>query len=92
MVVYLSGSLPTPTEISQVEKEFLDELHSKILLKDLHQGFLDIELLYQLKRKEEVRRVEQEIEDRIENPLEEETPLFQRAYEKCRPTLPFRKP
>jgi len=30
-----------------------------------------LELLYQLKQKEEVKRVEKEIADRIENPLEE---------------------
>jgi len=40
-------------------------------------------LLYQLKQKEEVKRVEKEIADRIENPLEEGTPLFQRVFERC---------
>jgi len=40
-------------------------------------------LLYQLKQKEEVKRVEKEIADRIKNPLEEGTPLFQRVFERC---------
>jgi hypothetical protein len=58
--------------------------HLEILLRDVHQkGFLDLELLYQLKQKEAVRDVEQEIADRIENPLEERTPLFQRVFERC---------
>jgi hypothetical protein len=53
-------------------------------VRDVHQkGFLDLELLYQLKQKEEVKRVEKEIADRIENPLEEGTPLFQRVFERC---------
>lgn len=30
-----------------------------------------------------MKRVEQEIADRIENPLEEGTPLFQRVFERC---------
>jgi hypothetical protein len=56
----------------------------ELLLRDVHQkGFLDLELLYQLKQKEEVKRVEKEIADRIENPLEEGTPLFQRVFERC---------
>jgi hypothetical protein len=44
----------------------------KLLLRDVHQkGFLDLELLYQLKEKEKVKGIEREIADRIENPLEE---------------------
>ena len=30
-----------------------------------------------------VKKVEREIADRIENPLEEGTPLFQRVFERC---------
>jgi len=60
-----------------------DPLNLEILLRDVHQkGFLDLELLYQLKEKEAVRDVEKEIADRIENPLEEGTPLFQRMFER----------
>jgi hypothetical protein len=58
--------------------------HLEILLRDVHEkGFLDIELLYRLKQKEAVRDVEKKIADRIENPLEEGTPLFQRVFERC---------
>jgi hypothetical protein len=58
--------------------------HLELLLRDVHQkGFLDLELLYQLKEKEKVRGIEREIADRIENPLEEGTPLFQRVFERC---------
>ena len=61
-----------------------DPKNLELLLRDVHQkGFLDLELLYQLKQKEEVKRVEKEIADRIENPLEEGTPLFQRVFERC---------
>ena len=60
-----------------------DPLNLEILLRDVHQkGFLDLELLYQLKEKESLRDVEKEIADRIENPLEEGTPLFQRVFER----------
>jgi hypothetical protein len=60
-----------------------DPKNLEILLRDVHQkGFLDLELLYQLKQREEVKRIEKEIADRIENPLEEGTPLFQREFEK----------
>jgi hypothetical protein len=56
----------------------------QLLLRDVHEkGFLDLELLYQLTQREAVKRVEQEIEDRIENLLEEGTPLFQRVLERC---------
>ena len=48
------------------------------LLRDVHQkGFLDLELLYQFKQKEEVKRVAQKIADLIENPL------FQRVIKRC---------
>jgi len=39
-----------------------DKKHLEILLRDVHQkGFLDLELLYQLKEKEAVRDVEKEM-------------------------------
>jgi hypothetical protein len=61
-----------------------DPKHLEILLRDVHQkGFLDLELLYQLKEKEKVRGIEREIADRIENPLEEGIPLFQQVFERC---------
>jgi hypothetical protein len=61
-----------------------DPKNLELLLRDVHQkGFLDLEFCYQLKQKEEVKRVEKEIADRIENPLEEGTPLFQRVFEEC---------
>ena len=61
-----------------------DPKNLEILLRDVHQkGFLDLEILYQLKEKEAVRGIEKEIADRIENPLEESTPLFQRVFEEC---------
>lgn len=41
------------------------------------------ELVYQLKEKEKVKGIEREIADRIKNPLEEGTPLFQRVFERC---------
>jgi hypothetical protein len=56
----------------------------ELLLRDVHQkGFLDLELLCQLKQKEAVNDIEQEIAYRIDNPLDEGTPLFQRAFEEC---------
>ena len=61
-----------------------DPKHLEILLRDVHQkGFLDLELLYQLKEKESVKRIEKEISDQLENPLEEGTPLFQQVFERC---------
>ena len=61
-----------------------DPKNLEILLRDVHQkGFLDLEFLYQLKEREAVRDVEKEIADRIENPLEESTPMFQRVFERC---------
>ena len=60
-----------------------DPKNLELLLRDVHQkGFLDLELLYQLKQKEKVRGIEKEIADRIENPLEEGTPLFQQVFER----------
>jgi hypothetical protein len=60
-----------------------DPKNLELLLRDVHQkGFLDLELLYQLKEREEVRDVEKEIADRIANPLEEGTPMFQRVFER----------
>jgi hypothetical protein len=61
-----------------------DSKNLETLLRDVHRkGFLDLELLYLHKQKEEVKRVVREIADRIENPLEEGTPLFQRVFERC---------
>jgi hypothetical protein len=52
-----------------------DPKNLELLLRDVHQkGFLDLELLYQLKQKEEVKRVEKEIADPISNSLVEGTP------------------
>jgi len=61
-----------------------DPKNLELLLRDVHQkGFLDLELLYQLKEKEKVKDVEKEIADRIANTLEEATPMFQRVFERC---------
>ena len=65
-----------------------DPLNLEILLRDVHQkGFLDLELLYQLKEKEAVRDVEKEIADKIkdidEDNLRECSRSFQRAFELC---------
>jgi hypothetical protein len=62
--------------------------HLEILLRDVHEkGFLDIELLYRLKQRESVKKVEQEIEDTIKNVdedvLRECSGSFQRVFEKC---------
>lgn len=62
-----------------------DKKHLEILLRDVHQkGFLDIELLYRLKQKESLKRVEQQIEDTIkdveEDQLRECSKSFQRAF------------
>jgi hypothetical protein len=71
---YIQNGLILPKNLKNLE----------LLLRDVHQkGFLDLELLYQLKQKEEVRGIEKEIADRIVNPLEEGTPLFQRVFERC---------
>ena len=82
-----SSPYPTKAEMDYNQNGLVlpkDPKNLELLLRDVHQkGFLDLELLYQLKQKEEVKRVEKEIADRIENPLEEGTPLFQRVFEKC---------
>ena len=82
-----SAPYPTKAEMDYNQNGLVlpkDPKNLEILLRDVHQkGFLDIELLYQLKQKEAVRDVEKEIADRIENPLEEGTPLFQRVFERC---------
>lgn len=62
--------------------------HLEILLRDVHEkGFLDIELLYRLKQRESVKKVEQEIEDTIKNVDEDELRecswSFKRAFERC---------
>jgi hypothetical protein len=82
-----SAPYPTKAEMDYNQNGLVlpkDPKNLELLLRDVHQkGFLDLELLYQLKQKEEVKRVEKEIADRIENPLEEGTPLFQRVFERC---------
>jgi hypothetical protein len=82
-----SAPYPTKAEMDYNQNGLVlpkDPKNLEILLRDVHQkGFLDLELLYQLKEKEAVRDVEKEIADRIENPLEEGTPLFQRVFERC---------
>ena len=60
-----------------------DPRNLELSLRDVDaKGCLDLELLFQLKEKEKVRGIEKEIADRIENPLEECTPLFQRMFER----------
>lgn len=80
-----SAPYPTKAEMDYNQNGLVlpkDPKNLEILLRDVHQkGFLDLEL--QLKEKEAVRDVEKEIADRIENPLEEGTPLFQRVFEEC---------
>jgi hypothetical protein len=82
-----SAPFPTEAEMDYRQNGLVlpkDPKNLELLLRDVHQkGFLDLELLYQLKQKEAVRDVEKEIADRIENPLEEGTPLFQRVFERC---------
>ena len=82
-----SAPYPTKAEMDYNQNGLVlpkDPRNLELLLRDVHQkGFLDLELLYQLKQKEEVKRVEKEIVDRIENPLGECTPLFQRVFERC---------
>lgn len=59
-----------------------DTKNLELILRDVDaKGCLDLELLFQLKKKEKVRGIEKEITDRIEHPLEEGTPLFQRGFE-----------
>jgi len=62
----------------------------EILIRDVHQkGFLDIELLYQLRQKESLKRVKQEIEDKLnDNDLElnekkEFHVTFEHAFMNC---------
>ncbi|MEI6323789.1 MAG: hypothetical protein WCP60_11910, partial [bacterium] len=78
---------PTKAEMDYSQNGLVlpkDPKNLEILLRDVHQkGFLDLELLYQLKEREAVRDVEKEIADRIKNPLEEGTPMFQRVFEEC---------
>ena len=82
-----SAPYPTKAEMDYNQNGLVlpkDPKNLEILLRDVHQKeFLDIELLYQLKEREAVRDVEKEIADRIENPLEEGTPMFQRVFERC---------
>ena len=82
-----SAPYPTKAEMDYSQNGLVlpkDPKNLELLLRDVHQkGFLDLELLYQLKQKEAVRDVEKEIADRIKNPLEEGTPLFQRVFERC---------
>lgn len=83
----VSAPYPTKAEMDYNQNGLVLPKNPKnleLLLRDVHQkGFLDLELLYQLKEKEKVRGIEKEIADRIENPLEEGTPLFQRVFERC---------
>jgi hypothetical protein len=59
-----------------------DPRNLELSLRDANaKGCLDFELVWSLRQKEAVRDVEKEIADRIENPLEEGTPLFQRVFE-----------
>jgi hypothetical protein len=72
---YRQNGLVLPKEIKNLE----------ILLRDVQEkGFLDIELLYRLRQRESLKRVEQEIEDTIrdidEDNLRESSGLFQRAF------------
>ncbi|MFZ4386774.1 MAG: hypothetical protein ACOYOI_01240 [Chthoniobacterales bacterium] len=82
-----SAPYPTKAEMDYNQNGLVlpkDPKNLELLLRDVHQkGFLDLELLYQLKQKEAVSDVEKEIVDRIENPLEEGTSLFQRVFERC---------
>lgn len=58
--------------------------HLEILLRDVHEkGFLDIELLYRLKQRETVKKVEQEIEDTIKNVDEDELRECYRTFQKA---------
>lgn len=61
--------------------------HLEILLRDVHEkGFLDLELLYRLKQKEALKRIEQEIEyklrDNDQNELRESCRTFQKAFQR----------
>jgi len=70
-----SAPYPTKAEMDYSQNGLVlpkDPKNLELLFRDVHQkGFLDLELLYQLKQKEMVRGIEREIADRIENPLEE---------------------
>jgi hypothetical protein len=87
----MTAPYPTKAEMDYRQNGLVlpkERKNLEILLRDVHQkGFLDIELLYQLKERESVKKVEQEIEDTIKNVDEDElrecSGSFQRAFEKC---------
>lgn len=61
--------------------------HLEILLRDVHEkGFLDLELLYRLKQKEALKRIEQEIEYKLKEDEREELKecysTFQKAFQR----------
>jgi hypothetical protein len=61
-----------------------DPKNLELFLRDVHQkGFFEQEVCYKFKQKEELKGIEREIADRIENPLKEGTPLFLRVFERC---------
>ena len=61
----------------------------ELLLRDVHQkGFLDLEFLYQLKQKESLKKIKQEISDKLYNNEEineqrEFYGTFERAFIGC---------
>ena len=78
----------TPRELQKLRNfAIFANLFGRGYPKNLELLFRDVEakgcleLLYQLKEKEKVRGIEKENADRIEHPLEEGTPLFQRGFE-----------
>ena len=85
-----SAPYPTKAEMDYRQNGLVlpkDKRHLEILLSDvLEKGFLDIELLYHLKQREAVKRVENQIEDTIkdveEDELRECSASFQRAFER----------
>ena len=87
----MSVPYPSKAEIDYRQNGLVlpkEKRHLEILLRDVHQkGFLDIELLYHLKQKETLNRVQQQIEDTIkdidEDKLRESYAKFQRSFEKC---------
>jgi hypothetical protein len=87
----MTAPYPTKAEMDYRQNGLVlpkERKNLEILLRDVHQkGFLDIELLYQLKEREGVKSVEKEIEDKLENndqdELLERSGSFQRAFEKC---------
>jgi len=61
--------------------------HLELLLRDVHEkGFLDLELLYQLKQRESIKWVEKEIADKLKeddrDDLQECYRTFKKAFER----------